>query len=151
MIKVWRPRSCSSLSLHPSIPVWHVTVISCPMSWEMASCWLKAASCFNPPPLSPPRPLDSLAWNLKPLVTLWTMAKISCQFPFGCVSTRLYLPVLCSRVASARHQMSRTWGRWTVENNLVCGCSCHVGLTSFWTVIYFKLPQLTTKAPACCK
>lgn len=41
---------------------------------------------------------------------------------------------LCSAVESHQHRR-----RWTVENNLLHSCSCHVGLASTWTVIYFGL------------
>lgn len=82
------------------------------------------------------------------LATLWTMATISCQLLLAASGRghRLYLCVLSSGVTSARHSMSWKGGRWTVENNLVHGCSCHVGLASSWTVIYFGL-----WAPACSK
>lgn len=101
-------------------------------------------------PSSPPPHFSMKPWlGLEPLDTLWTMAKISCQFLWPCLNKDTECISLCSAVESHQHDIRRLEpGEGPLlKNNLIHGCSCHVGLQ---TVIYFRLPRPSAKLPVCC-
>lgn len=136
-----KKKACSLLFFSYIHPFQYDTQCCDFLSQSFPVLW-KAASGFNP---TPPRLNMKPRLGPGPLAALWMMGKISCQFLFGRVWTRTWtVSLFSSGVTSARQQTSWTGGEGgggTVENNLVHSYSCHVGLVSSWTVIYFRLPQ----------
>lgn len=140
--KLWS-LAASPKVLHPSSPIWHNTVISCPQVSPCYERWLPVGRRHHPV-LTPIHLVCLTAehetWTLpgasghfmsdgedKPPVSFWP-----------CLNKDTDRISLCSAVESHQHT-SWTGRSRTVENNLLHSCSCHVGLASSWTVIYFGL------------